>query len=158
MRLPRTLTLITVALLAAAAPTFAQTLTQQTPAHLDAQAQNTTFSSSAGTLTLTPNGGETVYLYSIDIHNCSDATGGPVGAVTSITTTNLGGLAFTEGSGSTTAGAAGGPGLCQPDLVIAYPTGLKAQTPGTSVTFVLPTFATHQTIRINVGWRSAPVQ
>ena len=159
MMIRRFLAALAVLILAIASPVYAQaTLTQQQPAHLDSEAQNTTFATSAGTLTLTPNGGESVYIYSIDVHDCSDATGATAAAVTTITTTNLSGLAFTMGSGSVTAGALGGPGLCQPDLVIAYPTGLKAQTPGTAVTFVLPTFATHQTIRLNVGWRSAPVQ
>jgi hypothetical protein len=41
---------------------------------------------------------------------------------------------------------------------VAWPSGLKAQTPGTAVTFVLPTFATNQTVRVNVAWRSALVQ
>jgi hypothetical protein len=110
-------------------------------------------------LTLTPNGGETIYIYAIDIDNCSDATGATAAAVTSITTTNISGSpAFTMGSGSTTAATPGGPGLCQPHLQIDYPTGLKAQASGTPVTFVLPAFATHQTIRLNVSYRSAPVQ
>lgn len=132
---------------------------QQSAARLDAGAQFTTSASSAATLTLTPNGGEAVYIYSIDVENCSNATGGTVGAVLSITTTNISGSpAWTMGTGSTTSGALGGPGLCQIPLSIQYPTGLKSQTPGTAVTFVLPTFAANQTIRLNVGWRSAPVQ
>lgn len=134
-------------------------IVQQTAARLDAAAQHQTSATTATTLTLTPNGGETIYIYTVDIDNCSNATGGPVGAPTSITTTNLtGSPAWTMGSGSTTAATPGGPGLCQPPLKISYPTGLKATAAGTAVTFVLPTFATNQIIRLNVGYRSAPLQ
>lgn len=132
---------------------------QQSSARLDSAAQYASSASTGATLTLTPNGGETIYIYTVEIDNCSNATGGTVGAVLSLTTTNItGSPAWTLGTGSTTAGALGGPGLCQPSLKIAYPTGLKAQSPGTAVTFVLPTFAANQTIRLNVGYRSAPVQ
>jgi hypothetical protein len=132
---------------------------QQSPARLDSAAQIATTATSAATLTLTPNGGESVYVYELDVQNCSNATGGTVGAVLSMTTTNISGSpAWTLGTGSTTAGALGGPGLCQQDISIKYPTGLRAQTPGTPVTFVLPTFAANQTIRVNVSWRSAPAQ
>lgn len=132
---------------------------QHASARLDAAAQLSTSASSAATITLTPNGGETVYIYSLSIQNCSNATGATAAAVTTLTTTNIAGSpAWTLGSGSTTAGALGGPGLCQQPLEITYSTGLKAQSPGTAVTFVLPTFATNQTVRVNVSWRSAPNQ
>lgn len=140
---------------------FAQGATpiQQVSARIDSPAQSSTSASTGATLTLTPNGGESVYLYTVDIDNCSNATGGPVGAVLSITTTNISGSpVWTVGTGSTTVATPGGPGLCQPSLKIQYPTGLKSATPGTPVTFVLPTFATNQIIRLNVGWRSAPSQ
>lgn len=132
---------------------------QQQAARIDSGAQYSTSATTAGTITLTPNGGESVYIYAIDIWNCSNATGGTVGAVLTMTTTNItGSPAWTLGTGSTTAGALGGPGLCQQELQISYPTGLKSTSPGTAVTFVLPTFAANQTIRVNVAWRSAPVQ
>src|ERR1700675_354387 len=94
---------------------------QQAAARRHASAQYSSSATSAATLTLTPNGGESVYVYSIDIDNCSNATGATAAAVTTITTTNLtGSPAWTMGSGSTTAGALGGPGLCQLPLKITY--------------------------------------
>lgn len=135
---------------------------QQSAARIDGPTQFTTSASTGATLTLTPNAGESVYIYTIDIDACSNATGGTAGAVTTFATAasgNIAGLpAWTIGSGSTTAGAIGGPGLCQIPLKIVYPTGLRSQTPGTAVTFTMPTFATNQTDRITIGWRSAPTQ
>lgn len=125
---------------------------QQIPAHLDAAAQIATSASTGATLTLTPNGGEIVYVYELDITNCAGASAVSAAATTAVTTTNLTGAPqFLIGSG-TTAGA------CAQTFSVEYPTGLKAQAPGTAVTFVLPAFATNQTIRLNVAWRSAPVQ
>ena len=69
-----------------------------------------------------------------------------------MTTTAIGGgttPVWTLGSG-TTAGA------CQPVINDVYASGLKSNTSGTAVTFVLPTFATNQTLRVQVAWRSAP--
>jgi hypothetical protein len=105
----------------------------------------------AGTMTLTPTTvGQSVYLQEIDIQNCAGASAVTAAAVTTITSTNIaGGLAFTVGSGVAA-------GLCQPTQTIIYPDGLKAQTPTLPVTFVVPTFATNQTLRVNVAWRSAP--
>lgn len=125
---------------------------QQSSARLDSAAQVTTSATSAATLTLTPNGGEVVYIYEIDVQNCAGASAVTAAAQTSITTTNLTGTpSFQLGSG-TTAGA------CAQNVSMQYPTGLKATAVGTAVTFVLPTFATNQTVRLNVAWRSAPVQ
>lgn len=135
------------------------TAIQHTAARIDGPAQFATSASTGATITLTPNANEAVYIYSIDVDACSNATGGTAGAVTTMTSTNISGSpAWTIGTGSTTAGAIGGPGLCQPPLKIVYPTGLKSNAPGTAVTFVLPTFAANQTDRVTVGWRSAPVQ
>lgn len=144
--------LIPSVLLAAAiaATLYAQATTvQQVPAHLDAATTVTTNVASGTTSTLTPNGGETVYIYQIDIENCAGTAVTPA-AQTNITTTNLTGSPIWQlSSGSTT-------GVCAQIMSIAYPTGLKATTPGTAVTFVLPAFATNQTVRLNVAWRSAP--
>lgn len=140
--------------LAAQAPTYAQqaqpaTPVQQTATHVDSATQVTTSATSAATLTLTPNSGESVYIHTIDISNCA-GTSAAAAAVTTITTTNItGSPAWTMGSGATA-------GLCTQAFSIQYPFGVKSATPGTAVTFVLPTFATQQTIRLNVSWRSAP--
>jgi hypothetical protein len=153
MRL-KTLFLSTILTLTTASAVFAQasTLVQQAPARLDAAAQVATSATSAATITLTPNGGETVYVYELDVQNCAGSAAVTAAAVTSITTTNLTGApSWTLGSG-TTAGA------CAQNFSLQWPTGLKAQAPGTAVTFVLPTFATNQTVRVNVAWRSAPIQ
>lgn len=136
------------------------TLVQHSAARIDGPTQFSTSASTGATLTLTPNAGESVYIYTIDVDACSNGTGGTAGAVTTLTaTTNIGGTpAWTIGTGNTTAGAIGGPGLCQIPLKVVYPTGLRAQTPGTAVVFTLPTFAANQTDRVTIGWRSAPTQ
>ncbi len=152
--------LIILFLLASVRPVAAQqpTPVQQVPARLDAAAQIATTASSATTLTLTPNGGETVYVYEVDVQNCDDATGATAAATTNITTSNLtGSPIWIMQSGSATASSYG-PGGCLQSFSINYPGGLKATAIGTPVTFVTPTFATHQTIRINIAWRSGPVQ
>lgn len=132
------------------------TFVQQVPAHVDAAAQVSTLATSNTTLTLTPNGGENVLIYEIDVSNCGDATGATAASQTNITTTNLAGSPiWIMGSGS--ASATLGPGGCFQEFSISYPTGLRSNTTG-AVTFVLPTFATHQTIRLNVAWRSALAQ
>jgi hypothetical protein len=124
---------------------------QHTAAHLDSAAQVASSATSAATFTLTPNGGENVYVYEIDVQNCAGGSAVAAAAVTTITTTNLtGSPVWTMGSGTTA-------GLVRADIfVLSFPTGLKSSAPGTPVTFVLPTFATNQTIRLNVAWRSAP--
>jgi hypothetical protein len=132
---------------------FAQTAqVQQVPAHLDAATQVATSATSAATVTLTPNGGESVVIYELDVQNCANGSAVAAAAQTNITTTNLtGSPSYLIGSG-TTAGA------CAQIFTLNWPTGLRAQAPGTAVTFVMPTFATNQTVRLNVAWRSAPIQ
>ncbi len=126
------------------------TLVQQTPTRLDSATQSASSATSAATLTLTPNGGEYVYIYAVDVANCAGASNVVAAAPTTITTTNISGsLSFTLGSGTTA-------GQCTQFEAIAYPTGLKSQTSGVATTFILPTFATNQTVRLNVIWRSAP--
>lgn len=134
------------------------TFVQQTAARLDSAATTVTNTTSNTTSTITPvNSNDSIYVYSVTINNCSNATGGPVGAVTSLSTTGfLSNPIWTLGSGSTTAATPGGPGLCQPDIAVTYPTGLKSATPGAVVTFVVPTFATNQILRLTVAYRSAP--
>ena len=124
----------------------------QTGNRADAAVFIATSTSSAATLTLTPNPGESVYVYSVHISNCAGASAVTAAAVTTMTTTAIGGgttPVWTIGSGVAA-------GLCQPTVYDVYPTGLKGNSPGVAVTFVLPTFATNQTLRVQVAWRSAP--
>mgnify|MGYP001572369261 CR=1 FL=1 len=111
-----------------------------------------TTATSATTLTLTPAVGEYVYVYSVHVSNCAGASAVTAAAVTTITTTAIGGgttPAWTIGSGVSA-------GLCTQVFTDTYPTGLKGNGAGTAVTFVTPTYATNQTIRLVVVWRSAP--
>jgi hypothetical protein len=105
---------------------------------------------SAATITLTPQAGQYVYIQSVKVTNCAGASAVTAAAVTTVTSTNLGGLTYQLGSG-TTAGA------CAQDFS-DFPGGtaaLKAAAPG-AATVVLPTFATNQTVRVSVRWYSAP--
>jgi hypothetical protein len=47
-------------------------------------------------------------------------------------------------------------GICNPPVVFNGPVPLKSNSPGTNVTFVLPTFATNQIVRVNVWYYFAP--
>lgn len=103
------------------------------------------------TLTIAPQSGGYLYIQQISITNCAGAavTGA---APLSITSTNLGG-------GTTpawTVGTAGTAGMCNPveGYIGAQP--MKSNTPGTAVTFVLPTFTTNQVLRINVFYFEWP--
>ena len=104
------------------------------------------------TLTLTPNPGESVYVFNVHITNCAGSSAVTAASVTTVTSTNLGG--GTTPVWTIASGVAAG--LCQPEVIDVFPTGLKSNTPGTAVTLVLPTFATNQTLRVQVAWRSAP--
>lgn len=116
--------------------------TQQQPTHLDAASTLGTSAASAATITITPPAGQYVYITNVEITNCAGGTAVTAAAPTSVTTTNLGGAAWTVGSGVTA-------GLCQPSPVNGpLPTALKAAAPGV-VTIVLPTFATNQTVRVS---------
>lgn len=131
-------------------PPFDGQRVQESKTHLDAATQFGTSATSAATVTLTPNGGEYVYLSTITVTNCAGSAAVTAAAVTSLTTTNL------SGSPAWTIGSGVAAGLCQPVLTEIFPNGFRAQTPGSAVTFVLPTFATNQTLRVNVSWFSAP--
>lgn len=143
------LALLTLPIVGHAQQAQPATLVQHTATRADAGTRLDTLVASATTLTLTPNSGESVYLHTVDISNCA-GTSAAAAAVTTITTTNItGSPAWTMGSGATA-------GNCTQAFAIQYPFGVRSATPGTAVTFVTPTFATQQTIRVNVGWRSAP--
>ena len=138
--------------LAVAAPLVAQTPIQQSPTRLDAANRVDTNVTSNTTTTLTPAAGEIVYVYEIDISNCAGSTAVGAAATTNITTTGL------TGSPIWTLGSGVAAGSCDQTISLNYPTGMKSTTPGANVTFVIPTFATNQTIRFNVAWRSGPPQ
>lgn len=123
---------------------FGQASVQQAAQQLTAATVVGTSATSAATVTITVPQGQFFYLTGVDIVNCAGASAVTAAAVTSITTTNMGGVAWTIGSGVTA-------GLCQPAPVTTFgPAGLKSAAAGTNATFVLPTFATNQTIRLNV--------
>lgn len=116
-------------------------------------ATNTQHSHSTGaTITLSAGtvGGpsQSVYITGIDISNCQGASAVTAATPTYITTTGVNGSPqYQVGSGSATAG------LCSPTQTIAFTAPLKSASPGTNVTFVMPTFATNQTISVNVYYR-----
>jgi hypothetical protein len=136
------------------AAAFAQSQPQpsSTPAsHFDAAQFVGTCVTTGCTITVTPPSGQYAYFTNIELQNCAGATTVTGASPTSITTTNLGGVAWTVGSGSTAAGQCNSP----------PPSGsfaglLKSATAGTAVVFTLPAFATNQTIRLSVYYYFAP--
>jgi hypothetical protein len=132
-----------------AAPAFAQQATQQSATRADAANLVQTSATSAATITITPPSGQYVYLTGLDITNCAGSSAVSAAAVTTISTTNLGGVAWTIGSGVAA-------GLCQPAPTGPFSLPLKSTTAGSAATIVLPTFATNQTIRVNAYYYFAP--
>src|ERR1051326_1077908 len=110
--------------------------------HSHSSAATTTISAGlAGTST------QSIYVTGIDITNC-EGTAVTAAAPTFITTTGLNGSPqYMVGSGPATAGT------CTPTSIINFTAPLKSATPGTNVTFVLPTFITNQTVSVNVYYR-----
>jgi hypothetical protein len=139
------LLLLIACTLFAQGPTTVQQTAQKLDAALMAQAAH-----AAGTLTLTPLGSQSIYIYEIDITNCAGASAVSAAAQTAVTTTNLPGTPQWQMGSGTTAGN------CIQNIVVTYPTGLKATVPGTAVTVVIPAFATNQVIGVNVVYSSAP--
>lgn len=141
-----------LACLLAPLPALAQAQVQQSPTRLDAMTTVSTVAASATGLVLTPQQ-PYVYIGWINISNCEDATGIlAAAATTSITSTNLQGLTYQIGSGLI---AASGAGVCAQQFTDSFSAPLKASAPG-PVTITTPTFATHMTVRVTVGWYSAP--
>lgn len=127
----------------AAPAVHAQTITQQINSHADAAQFVSTSATTATTITITPPAGQSVYVTGVEITNCAGASAVSAAAVTSITTTNLGGASWTLGSGVSA-------GLCQPSPSAGtFGLPLKSAAPGTAVTIVLPSFATNQTVRVS---------
>lgn len=124
---------------------------QQAPSRLDASTGFQTSNTSAATITIPGVAGNFVYVTAVEIQNCAGGTTVTGAAPTTLTTTNLGGAAFTIGSGGA------GAGQCVPSPTNGEFAGpLKSAAQGTNVTFVLPTFATNQTLRVNVWYYYAP--
>ena len=127
---------------------LAQYIVQPSASHLDGSATTTTLNTTAATATLTPNNGS-VYIQNIHVSNCAGSAAVTAAAITSITSTNLGGWGAQLGSGTTAGG-------CVQDFVVTWPPGGFKAPAGQAVTVTLPTFATNQTIRVDIAWNSAP--
>lgn len=115
-------------------------------------ATNTQHSHATGvTLTLTAGAAGTatqsIYVTGIDISNCQ-GTAVTAAAPTYITTTGLNGNPqYQIGSGPATAGT------CSATSSVQFTAPLKSATPGTNVTFILPSFITNQVVSVNVYYR-----
>ena len=118
-------------------------LVQQTATHLDTATLVLSTTTSNNTNTITPPAGQYVYVTGMDIENCASGSNVTAAAQTAITTTNLNGVQWQIGVGPLA-------GTCAPVPTNVGPTGLKSQNPGAAVTFVVPTFGTNQTLRLNV--------
>lgn len=107
--------------------------------------------STGATITLTAGAAGTntqsIYITGIDISNCEGAAV-TAAAPTYITTTGINGSPqYQIGSGPATAGT------CSIASPPAFTAPVKNATPGTNVTFVLPTFVTNQVVSVNVYYR-----
>lgn len=140
--------LLFVALVAASIAFAAgETPVQPVASRLDAAGLVGTSATSSATITLTCPNGTVPYVSAVDIANCAGSSAVTAAAVTTITSTNLGGVAWTMGSGVAA-------GLCQPSPAIGWSVPLKAAA--STATIVLPAFATNQTIRVNAYYYCAP--
>lgn len=142
--------LLTLASLMVASSAWAQATGPATPIyhiprHQDSANIVSRSASSAGSVTLTPNNGETVQISMITITSIAGVavTGA---APTTITTTFCGGLTFSVAS-------AGTAGMAGQVSVIPFPNGWLCQG-GSVPVFTLPTFATNQVIELTIYWRS----
>lgn len=139
--------ILVLTLCALALPTraFAQVATQvqQVDARADVATNAQHSHTTATTITL-PAGSGWIVVTGIDIGNCASGTAVTAAAATFITTTGLqGSPQYMVGSGVTA-------GQCQNPSPVLPATGLRASAANTAVTFVLPTFATNQTISANI--------
>src|SRR5579864_485951 len=159
----RRLTLIALFVVAMATPTWAQQSAQAGPTPPGAalvalpversdaanlvQHSHTT----GATITLTAGSAGTstqsIYITGIDISNCQGSAV-TAAAPTYITTTGINGAPqYQIGSGPATAGT------CSATSSVQFTAPLKSATPGTNVTFVLPSFITNQVVSVNVYYR-----
>jgi hypothetical protein len=128
------------------------TLVQQSPTQLNASTKfctTTAVVASQVTCTMTPSGGNSVYLTSLDLMVCQNGTATANTNLT-FTSTNLTGSPVWQESLAATAN------LCAPQHTIILPTPLKASTPGTAVTIVSPASQTNTAFTITASWYEAP--
>lgn len=147
--LVRSLLGLLVAALLIAEPALAQAPVQQVPTRLDAATNTSTANTTGAVITITPPGGNYVYVTGVDITNCAGASAVTGATPTTLSSTNLNGATWTIGSGATA-------GLCQPVPASLAALPLKSAAPGTNVTITLPAFATNQTVRVTAYYYFAP--
>jgi hypothetical protein len=129
------------------------TLVQQSATQLNAATKFCTTTATVNsqvTCTMTPSGGNSVYLTSLDLAACQSNTGGTAISNATFTSTNITGSPVWQISLVTTANT------CSPVHTIVLPTPLKASTPGTAVTIVSPAANTQVAFTITASWYEAP--
>lgn len=157
-----TRTLVLVALLISglllAATAWAQsvpgTLVQQAPTRLDAANLTGHSHTSAATISFTVPSGNYLYLTGVDIVDCAGGSAVTAAAPTflTISTGSIGGPGLPQwmiGSGATA-------GLCQPGPSVEYVVPVKITPSAGTVVFTMPTFATNQTVSVNLYGYTAP--
>lgn len=150
--------LLALAVLAAAAPAFAQqdgTRVQQSPTELRACTPVTAQSvvSTATTLTIpAPQAGQSIYIYEIDLQYCATSTA-PAATVSPVNTTTTNLTNNPKWMHTWTAATS----VCPVVMSMSYPTGLKSQTPGAAVTIVTPAGTlTNLFFNVNACYTQAP--
>lgn len=124
----------------------AQTLTQQSPTHLDAAVltvASTAAVNTALTLTLPAVSGQYHYITSIDLRLCQDTTAS-TSLQLAVTSTNLNGWL-------TQIGQASAAGSCS-DFPSVYPNGLKSAAPGTATVVTIAQPGTHGAAIGNINY------
>jgi hypothetical protein len=128
------------------------TIVQQSPTMLNAATKfctTTAVINSQVTCTMTPSGGNSVYISSIDLMVCQNATSGANTNLTFTTTNITGSPVFAESLPATA-------NTCTPQHTIVLPTPLKSSTQGTAVTIVSPAAQAQTAFTITVSWYEAP--
>lgn len=128
------------------------TLIQQSATMLNAASKfctTTAVINSQVTCTMTPSGGNSVYITSIDLMVCQNATS-TINTNLTFTTTNITGSPIFQESLAATAN------LCTPVHTIVFPTGLKSSTQGVAATIVSPAATAQTAFTISASWYEAP--
>lgn len=121
------------------------TVITQTATRADAAINCQSTNASAGVLTFGAQPGLTFYLTQLDVENTQSTTGVTVGAVETISTSNLpGSIAWTTPTGANTT-----PGTNTATFQVHYPTGLKSSIASTATTITNATTIANQVVRIN---------
>lgn len=126
-------------------------LVQQTATRLDAAVQSCTTTATVAsqvTCTMTPPAGQYVYITSIDLMVCQNATSTANTNLT-FTTTNISGSPVFQESLAAVANT------CTPQHTLSFPVPLKSQTSGTAVTIVSPASQTNTAFTITAMWYPA---